>query len=114
MPPPIVNQVVDFSSGLFQRIFSTTFQPTIDDPLRRRAVLRQVDEAADAASQSLTRFFLNHQLAEQHVANILEDFATLSDRLQLEDIANPNVTPESVVEAVLTTCRLTTPCLETI
>lgn len=95
MHPPIVDQVVDFYYGLFDRIFSEPFRPRIAERLKRDAVIRQVQDSAGAASQSLTRFFLNEQLNEQQVANILGGFATLNDRLKLDDIANPNVTPET-------------------
>ena len=43
---------------LFERIFSEPFRQRIPDPIRRKAVIRQIDESADAALQSLTRFFL--------------------------------------------------------
>lgn len=93
---PIDEQVIEFYDVLFGHIFSQPFRIQITQRLRRNAVLRQVAEAADAASQSLTRFFLNSQLSEQQVADILDSFSTLGDLLELQDIANPNVTPESV------------------
>ena len=68
---PIDEQAIEFYNALFNRIFSQPFQLQITQRLRRNAVLRQVAEAADAASQSLTRFFLNSQLSEQQVADIL-------------------------------------------
>jgi hypothetical protein len=101
MHTSIVDQVVDFYYTLFNRVFSETFQPRIADRLKRNAVIRQVDESADAASQSLTRFFLNEQLTEQQVDRVLNGFARLRDLLKLADVANPNVTPEAVVEALL-------------
>ena len=101
MPAPIVDQVVDFYAAHFDRIFSQRFQPRIKERLKRNTVLRQVGESADAASQSLTRFFRSQRLTEQQVADILGGFATLGDLLQLDDIANPNITPEVVVEKLL-------------
>jgi energy-coupling factor transporter ATP-binding protein EcfA2 len=101
MNTPVVDQVVEFYNQLFNSIFSTPFRPRIAEPLKRRAVLRQVDEASDAASQSLTRFFVNQRLDEQQVAAILDGFSTLGDFLKLGDIANPNITPEAVVEKLL-------------
>lgn len=65
-------------------------------------MLRQVEESADAASQSLTRFFVNGQLSDQEVRDILGGFTKLSSLLALEQIANPNLAPESVVEDLLT------------
>jgi hypothetical protein len=98
----IVEQVVEFCGSLFGHVFSKRFAAGIADPLRRNAVVRQVEESADAASQSLTRFFLNEQLSEAQVVAILGGLAALCDRLSLNDIANPNVTPEKVAEHLLT------------
>jgi hypothetical protein len=101
MPAATADQVVDFFDDLFARIFSDAFRPQIEDVLRRKAVTRQVEEAADAASQSLTRFFRNQQLTEQQAADILAGFTPLRSLLKLADISNPNVTPEAVVENLL-------------
>lgn len=100
MPTPIVDQVVDFYYALFNRIFCETFRLRISERLKRDAVLRQVQDSASAASQSLTRFFLNEQLTEQQVAEILAGLGPVGDLLKLEDIANANVTPEEVVNTL--------------
>lgn len=97
----IVDKVVDFYYALFDRIFSEPFRLRIPERLKRDAVIRQIQDSAGAASQSLTRFFLNEHLSEEQVANILKGLATLSERLTLADIANPNVTPEAVADALL-------------
>lgn len=101
MSTPIVDQVVDFYYALLDRIFSEPFRLRIPERLKRDAVIRQVQDSAGAASQSLTRFLLNEQLTEQQVANILAGLATLGDRLRLDDIANPNVAPEEISDALL-------------
>ncbi|MCP4460064.1 MAG: NACHT domain-containing protein, partial [Cytophagales bacterium] len=101
MPETIIDQTIDFYNELFDYIFSQPFLPKIKERLKRNAVKRQVEEAADAASQSLTRFFLNQQVSEPQVADIFSGFSRLKDLLKLEDIANPNDTPESVVELLL-------------
>jgi len=101
MRAPIVDQVVDFYYAFFDQIFSEPFRSRIAERLRRDAVIRQVQDSAGAASQSLTRFFLNEQLTEDQVASILAAFARLQDKLTLDDIANPNVTPEGVVDRLL-------------
>jgi hypothetical protein len=101
MNTPIVDQVVGFYYALFDRIFSVPFRPRIPERLKRDAVIRQVQDSAGAASQSLTRFFLNEQLSDEQIANILKGLAALGDRLKLDDIANPNVTPEEVADALL-------------
>ena len=101
MLPSIEDQVVEFFNVLFERIFSERFRPRIAQRIKRNAVLRQVQEAADAASQSLTRFLLNEQLTEQQTADTIEGLTTLTDRLTLDDIDNPNETPEAVVDKLL-------------
>ncbi len=97
----IIDQVIDFYEDLFDCIFSQPFTPQIKDRLKRNAVLRQVQESADAASQSLTRFFQNQQLSESHAAEILDGFLALRDLLKLDDVASPNESPESMVELLL-------------
>jgi hypothetical protein len=97
MHGPIDDQMVDFFQQLFNAIFSGPFRARIKERLKRNQVIRQVEEAADAASQSLTRFFRNQQLNEEQVASVLESLAPLADRLSLERIANASVTPESLV-----------------
>jgi NACHT domain len=94
-------QVIDFYYELFDRIFTQPFRPRIKDRLRQDAVARQVQEAAGAASQALTRFFLSEQLTDSHVAEILRGFTSLHEFVKLEDIANPNRTPEALVEELL-------------
>ncbi len=101
MTSAIADQVIDFYSGLFDHIFSRPFQLRINDRLKQKAVLRQVDGAADAASQSLTRYYLNEQLTEQQVARLLSGFAGLTTRIKLDDITNPNIAPETIVETLL-------------
>jgi hypothetical protein len=101
MSTSIAEQVIVFYATLFDRIFSEPFQSRIEQLLKRRDVLRQVGASADAASQSLTRFFRNEQLTEMQVAKILEGFVPLGDLLELKDISNANVTPEAVVERLL-------------
>lgn len=110
MLPSIIDQVIDFHDALFDRIFSEPFRSQIAEPLKRRAVIRQVQDSADASSQSLTRFFLNQQLTEREVTDLLRGFAGLGTLLELNDIANPNVTPEAVVEKLLADL----PCPETV
>lgn len=113
MPPSIGDQVVDFYAELFERVFSSRFRDAISDRLRSRAVLRQVSEAADAASQSLTRFFLNQQLPEASVADILAGLDGLGELLDLSRIANPNVAPESLAEELLVALPVPAPLRET-
>jgi hypothetical protein len=97
----IVDLVVNFYDSVFRCVFSGPFKSSIAEPLKRKAVLRQVEESADAASQSLNRFFLNQQLTATQVVAILDGFAPLAELLPLESIANPNVAPETIVESLL-------------
>jgi NACHT domain-containing protein/NACHT conflict system protein len=99
--PPIDDQVVDFYQTLFDRIFSAPFQGRIKERLKRNAVVRQVQESADAASQSLARLLVSQQLTEEQASEILGGFTALADLLDLEQIGNPNVTPESLVDRLL-------------
>jgi len=110
MLPSIDEQVVDFYDILFDKLFCESFRSRIERLLRRRAVIRQIEESADAASQSLTRLFLNQQLTEQQATDVLGGFAALIDLLKLADIVNPNVTPEAVVDELL----VNLPCPESV
>ena len=101
MPAAITDQVVDFYYKLFDQIFSEPFRSRITERLKRDAVIRQVEDAAGAASQSLTRFFLNEQLNERQVASVLRGFSKLKVRLTLADISSSNATPEALVETLL-------------
>ncbi|MDQ1350466.1 MAG: hypothetical protein QG657_768, partial [Acidobacteriota bacterium] len=101
MDQTIDNLVVEFFDALFQRVFSDNFKAQVPVLRKLQEVSRQVQESADAASQSLSRFFLNRQLTEEQVTEILDCFAGLDKFLNPENIGNPNVTPEEVVEKIL-------------
>lgn len=101
MPSSIDDRVIEFHSQLFDHLFSEPFRNNISERRKKNEVIRQVETAADAASSSLTRFFLNQQLSEANVQCILAGFETVGELLQLEDIANPNVTTETIVERLL-------------
>jgi hypothetical protein len=101
MPGPIDDQMVDFFQALFNAIFSEPFRVRIKERLKRNQVIRQIEEAADAASQSLTRFLRNEQLTEAQVECVLGSLSPLTGLLSLDDIANASVTPESLVAELL-------------
>jgi hypothetical protein len=103
-------QVIDFYYELFDRIFTQPFRPRIKERLRQDAVARQVQEAAAAASQALTRFFESQQLSEAQVAEILQGFSSLYDLITLEDVSNPHYTPESLVDNLLKKIFLSSQC----
>ncbi|MBG1271945.1 NACHT domain-containing protein [Nostoc sp. WHI] len=110
MPSSVDDQVLYFYARLFDLIFSEPFRGRISELRKLNPVIRQVEVAADAASSSLTRFFLNQKLSEATVKDILRGFAAIGELLELENIANPNVTTEEIVENVLS--RL--PCPQTV
>jgi hypothetical protein len=110
MPTSIDDQVLDFYGKLFDQLFSEPFRAIISERRRCNVVIRQVEDATDAASSSLTRFFQNQKLSEQTVEGILKGFIAIGDSLALEDISNSNVTTEEIVENLLN--RL--PCPKTV
>ena len=97
----ITDQVVDFYNSLFLSVFFDPFEKRIADRRRREAVRRQVSEAADAASQSLERFFANQQLSAAEVARILGALEFLTGALSLSEVANPYVAAENIVERLI-------------
>lgn len=108
MLAPVDDQVVDCYYALFDRLFSQPFATRIAERLRRDAVVRQVQEAAGAASQSLTLFLTTQQLTPQQTADLLCGFTPLPQLLTLDGLAHANATPEAMVETLLRTC----PCPE--
>lgn len=108
MLAPVDDQVVDCYYALFDRLFSQPFAARIPERLRRDAVVRQVEEAAGAASQSLTLFFTTQQLTEQQTSDLLRGFTPLPQLLSLDGLAHAKATPEAMVETLLRDC----PCPE--
>ncbi|GAB6042664.1 NACHT domain-containing protein [Endothiovibrio diazotrophicus] len=99
--PSVEDQVVDYYQALYETLFHAPFADEIRARIQRNAVRRQVESAADAASRALTRFFTLQQIDEAAVAGMLAAIAPLDRRLTLEALANPNVSPESLVETLL-------------
>ena len=95
----IDDQVIDFFDQLFEEIFTSRFD--IPERRKRKDVTRQVEAAADAASQSLSRFFTNQAMKKGEVSLALHCLAGLSEVLNPEDIANPNITPERLAQDAL-------------
>ena len=81
--------VVDFYYDLFCQLFSARFKTGITRRLRRDAVVRQIQESAGAASQSLTRFFENQQVPPPEVETMLAAMVCIAGSLSFEDISNP-------------------------
>ena len=98
----ITDQVIDFYNSLFERIFLQPFSSRIPDRRRRDAVRFQVLEASGAASQSLERFLISQRQAVDQVKCVLHNLGSVSEDLTLEQIANPYIAPEKLVEDLLT------------
>ncbi|MHC4406127.1 MAG: NACHT domain-containing protein, partial [Planctomycetota bacterium] len=99
MSVPVEDQVIDFYHDLFGDIFWNAFQAEISERLRRNAVRRAVEESADAASQSLTRFFVNQRLTKGEAGDVLNALARLGAWIELDLVTNPNVAPEVLADA---------------
>lgn len=97
----IEDQVIDYYNDLFEKIFSDPFRSKIELRTKRNSVIRQVQEAADAASQSLIRFFMNEQLDEKQVTLLLNSYSNLNDLVELEQVSNPNMLPENLTDQVI-------------
>ena len=96
MSVPVEDQVVELFAALFESIFSAPFRAGIAEKRKSRAVIRQVDEAADAASQSLSRFLKNEKLPASRLALVLEALRPLGDLLSLEDLSSTYTNPEDL------------------
>ena len=59
-----------------------------------------MDEAADAASQSLARLLLNEKLTEGQTRLLLEGLDPIVSTLDLDQLANPNISPETLVQVL--------------
>jgi hypothetical protein len=102
MLPSVGDQVIDFFNIIFKRIFSDQFEVQIPDRLRRNAVIRQIEEASDASSQSLTRFFLNQKITPQQVEDIIKGLETPTSNIEFSHINSSYYTPETYVDQLLT------------
>jgi hypothetical protein len=97
----LTDQVVDFYNALFGEIFFAPFRARIAERRRRDAVRRQIEEAANAASQSLERFLISQQLTPEDAECILGGLSSMAGGLSLERIANPYTAPETIVEELM-------------
>lgn len=102
MTAAVDDLVLDFYERLFTNIFSAPFRKKISDRRKSKKVIRQVEEAADAASKSLTRFFEYQKLNESQTTAILDCFESIADLVTIEEVANSNIPTEEIVEDLLT------------
>lgn len=101
MSSSVDDRVLGFYGELFDCLFSEPFRASISERRRQNIVIRQVEEAADAASSSLSRFFQSQKLSEEMVGCILSGFGEIENLLTLDDISNANVTTEEIVTDLL-------------
>lgn len=97
----ITDLVVDYFYDIFDKIFTERFQLEKTHRIKRDKVIRSIQDSALASSQSLIRFFINSQLSEKQASGILNGLKNLPACISLDDISNPNVTPESIVGDLL-------------
>ncbi len=90
--------VLDFYYRLLERIFTEPLLEGVADQRRRRPVVRQIEEVAEAASKSLTLFLVNTGLDAAEAKAVLDGLARLPDVVNLEDVAGPNVSPEALAK----------------
>ena len=95
------DKVVDFFNELFSCIFAQPFCSTIESRFRRGVIKRQIEEVADASSQSLLRFFLNQHVGTDEVSKLLELISEATKNVKLEDVANVHVSPEELADRLL-------------
>jgi len=100
------SDLLDFHATLFERLFAQPLTARIKDPLRVRAVRRQIEDAADAASQWLGRFFKQRRLAAKETQAILKGLLPIGDVLALAELGNPNLAAESLSRRVLANLSL--------
>lgn len=98
---PTPHATLDFHADLFARVFGEPFTARIKDRLRLRAVQRQIEDAADAASQWLARFFKNRKLGAKEAQAILKGLVPLAEVISLDEIANPNISVDAMSQRVL-------------
>jgi len=97
----IEEQVVEFYYGLFDAVFSQRFRPEISRRIQRDAVIRQVEECAAAASQTMTRLFVGERLSSQEVTDIVTGLSPLGERVSPDCVSNPNISMEALADELL-------------
>ena len=79
MSDRIDDLTVDFFQALFGRVFSDPLTGDASSRERRR-IQRRVEETADAASKSLSRFLVNRQTPPDVAEVLLDGLSRLGDR----------------------------------
>src|SRR5580693_9475480 len=97
----IPEEVVEFYDSLFTHLFSSPFERLIPNAIRRREVVRKVQEASDAASQSLGRLLLNEKVRPPTIRTILNGLGKLQQVLTPDDVATTAYSPDALLERFL-------------
>jgi len=100
------NHVVQFFGDVFQRLFTARLLSDIRTELDRKRVARQIEELADTASQSLSRFLSKKDLSEATLRGLLDGLRPLTEVYDWERIANPNETHEVVAAELLESVQI--------
>jgi energy-coupling factor transporter ATP-binding protein EcfA2 len=94
-------RVVDLYEALFQSIFSEPFTIDITDIIKQRAIGRQVEEVADAASQSLQRVLEDLQPAESELDWLLGALGGLVSVITADNVSSPSASPDRLARDAL-------------
>src|ERR1017187_4795350 len=103
MPVQVAETVLAFYDSLFDHLFPSRFSQLIDNPIKRRDVRRRVEEACDAASQSLTRLLVNEGVTEVALHSIVSGLNALIEVLTPEDVATTTYSPDTLLERFVQT-----------
>lgn len=101
MNSELTETVLVFYAGLFDALFFQPFAAAIPDPTRRRKTQRQIEDAADAAAQSLIRFFTHQDIGDAQREAVLQALSPLAQGISLDLIAHAGVLPETLLETYL-------------
>ena len=96
MASSIDDRVIELYATLFESIFAAPFRAEITEKRRSRAVTRHVEEAADASSQSLTRFLESEKLSALKATKVLDQLRPLGRLLTLEDLSSTYTNSEDL------------------
>ena len=77
------------------------FGSHIKSPIRRREVLRKVQEASDAASQSLGRLFLSENVPAGKVRAVIKALSRLREVMTTDDVATATYSPDALLKRFL-------------
>lgn len=105
-----MNQIVElcttFHSTIYERMFITPIVQAVTSPLEKKRIARQIEELADAAAESLSRFFESKQFSPSQVAAILKGLKSVLAKRTRADFRNPSAIPDAVAREFLAKKRI--------